>query len=260
MITIIGTHHQDFRENDLSIEERVKVDRFDRIFTEGFSKEGLRSLREMEAFGSGVEAVNRGPEPELMDEAETEVVYLDEGLSEELLNDLMKASRDQHEICDIYPFDGIEESLIKSNVSRRDYIDFFRDLRDMDYSEDHGFSDYAALSNEGFITLMADSAEQLDRPTDTWHFTDMDYSDEFIEGLEEHNIGFNDYVRVFGENRTEVQDRRDREWYRQIDEQIEEDERILLVAGIDHALDYEGTVRNLLEQDYDTSVSPFRRF
>lgn len=267
MITIVGTHHRDIQENDFLINRRVKLDRFDVIFTEGISPDTDSFLQQVNNAVDGEEDFNnlapsdigRGSEPEAFDNVDAEVVYLDENLTDETVLELARNTNGETEFREVYPFDRIEHELIKGTDSRADYIQFFRDLRDMDISEDDAYSDYASLKEKDFDRLMQFSADQLDRTENKWGF-EIDYSESFLEGLKEHDVTFEDYVKVFAENRNGFQDRRDQEWHEQITEILEEGQNALLVTGIQHALDYENTVRNLLEQDYSTSVSPYRRF
>lgn len=269
MITFIGTHHKHFDYDDFSLEGRVKVQHFDKIFTEGVSEDtesfkdrvngAVKDIPEFDTLEAG--NIGRGIEPEAFDDIEdAEVIYLDQSLPKELLIELAKYTTGSEKVRDVYPFDNLEEQLIKGNDARSDYIEFFRDLRDMSFGDDMGYSSYASLDEERFERLLQFSAQHLDRDVDTWDFLDMDNSDEFISGLDEYEITFEDYVEIFGEKRNEFQDKRDRHWYEQITSNMDEDENILVVAGIQHILDYDGTVRDLVQQDQRASAIPYGRF
>ena len=268
MITFLGTVHPQFNNEDFTLDGKVKVEHFDKIFTEGvsddtelFKKRVNGAVEDLPKFESlEAEHIDRGPEPEAFDDIDAEVVYLDEQLPKDLLIQLAEHTSEQDQVIDVYPFDNLEEQLIRGNDARSDYIEFFRGLRDLDFKEDDGFSSYAALDDVYFERLLKFSAAHLDRNRDDLEFLDLDNSDDFIAGLDEYNITFQDYVDVFGEERNDFQDKRDSHWYEQITSEIEEDENILVIAGIQHVLDYEGSVRNLVEQDQRVAAWPYGSF
>lgn len=268
MITIIGTHHRHFEQNELSIADRVRLDHFDRIFTEGFSRDGLSVLdTELEKIVqqnenlqlNQISGITRGPEPQSLEAVtDAEITYLDDELSTEVLQQICRTSLENHEEAKVTPYEDLEEHLLKGQASRENYIEFFEDLRD---GSKYIAQSYAALSEKGYEMLIEDTAEEFSHELAFAGVSPPDTSQEFLDGIEKHGITFQDYIQTYAEDRKEFQDQRDEEWYQQITEQLGEEENALVVAGIHHALNYEGTVRRKLQEEYkEISANPFRHF
>lgn len=263
MINLIGTHHDDLEQDDVPIgevmDDKFDFEHFDQIFTEGFSQEGAEYLDEFIAADDGFPmeglpegGLNRGLEPESLERAtDSDIIYLDDELSDEILDDIILSQlRESNQ--KVTPYRDLKRVLNQGREIKWDYMNFFRGLRDGTNYIPH---DYAALSEERFGHLLEDAADRFKD-----EFEGPDRSEEFMQGVEQCDISFEDYVRVYAESRADFQDRRDEEWYRKINEQLDSGENALVVAGVNHLLDTEGTLRSLLEQDYDTNVVPYRKY
>lgn len=272
MITIVGTNHRDFKENELELDDAVRLSHYDHIFTEGFSEDGLNMLdnevqkiveQNNELKEEDASELVRGPEPQALEaETDAEITYLDEGISQEVLEDVARAALEKgkekrkNNNDEVTPYPNLNEILLTGEPDRSDYLDFFEDLRD---GKNYVFQSYAAISEDGFEQMIDHAAEEFDDSGTVTQITVANNSQEFLEGLEEYDVTFEDYINTYAEVRREFQDQRDQEWYEQIDEQIDEDEHTLIVTGIQHALDYEDTVRNHIQENYDDLVVlPYR--
>ncbi|WP_414837227.1 hypothetical protein ACK3SF_03075 [Candidatus Nanosalina sp. VS9-1] len=211
MIKIIGTNHEEFRRKDFDIENRHRLEHFDKIFTEGFSQEGFQELIEFTLLGLPAdpelhadvrETMQRGPEPVKFDTVDEEVIYLDDEVSEEVLEGMERGSSEEPGDGDAYPLEFLGEIIADGQESREDYIDFMRKIRDMDFEEDGGYSSYAALSREGFDALMRDFGAIMEHDVDPRKIDeDMDIEEAFHRGLERYDITLEDYVGVQAEAR-----------------------------------------------------------
>lgn len=267
MIKIIGTNHEEFRRNDFNIDKRHRLGNFDKIFTEGFSQEGFQELVQFVMNGLPAdpelranvrEDMHRGPEPKKLDSVDEEVTYLDDEVSDKVMEGMEEASNKEAGDGDAYPLEFLGERIAEGQETRDDYIEFMRKIRDMDFEEDGGYSSYAALSEEGFNTLMDDMGAVMENDVDPRKIDEeLDIEEAFHRGLDRYEISLEDYVDVQAEKREDFQDQRDQEWYEQITSQINDEDRVLIVTGIQHALETEDTVAGLLSQDYNVDVAPY---
>lgn len=268
MIKIVGTNHEDSKKNGFRIDERHRLDFFDKIFTEGFSKQGWKEfndfiddrLAENPFYTPESEnGRNRGAEPWKFDELDQDVIYLDDYLSPEVKEEMLIASMENPEDSEAYPMEFIGKKISRDEESREAYLNFMRKIRDMAFEVDQGDSSYYALNEDGFKKMIEVSAEHIgDQTPEEIRKEKLDYEKAFLEGIEKYDIEFPDYVDVHAESRPQFQDKRDQEWYEQITGQIDQENNVLLVTGIHHALDHDETIRGLLEEEYDVNTASYR--
>lgn len=266
MIKIIGTNHEEFRRKEFDIENRHRLSNFDKIFTEGFSQEGFDDLVNFIMLGLPAdpdlrsrvrEDMKRGPEPIKFDSIDEEVIYLDDEVSDKVLEGMEEASSEEAE-GDAYPLEFLGEKIADGQETREDYIEFMQKIRDFEFDVDGGYSSYAALSRDGFQSLMDELGAKMEEDVDPRKIDrEIDIEEIFQKGLEDFDITLEDYQNVYAESRQDFQDKRDQEWYEQITGQIDEEDNLLIVTGIHHALQTDETLASLLSEEYEVNVAPY---
>lgn len=277
MITLIGTQHSDVKSNTDFLEQVLSTEPYDHIFTEGISEQGFEqiSFEELvdglsESMGrelqiNGENPVNQGAEPQyftnnpLVDEQNLtfmDDVHAKDQMLYKIRDSLMP--RENPEIAGINK-EQLEQRIIMEGAEKEDFMDYLRNLRDRGERE-FGYSAisyptrfnwYTKQLSADFImdTQGLDIMEQLEEENDK-------YQKAFLDGFREHSIDRFDLQRLEAEERkSEFQDPRDHNWYKQINRYMEENptDRVLVIAGLRHVVDGENTLRRRLEENHNTS-------
>lgn len=277
MITLIGTVHSDVRKHPNKLEDQISRYRFDHIFVEGMSDEVLQSRSEdavetiyeevkeeltrnnftEDTFRSVLGDIQQGPEPNYIQNNSSidpeKVTFLDNDNCVVQSGYTVK----EHILAEekVGPKDGIdklelEEKMLREKDTRKDYIDYFRFLRESGYPE----LDYTAISNEQrFNDYMKHLAKDFSNGNSLAKELDLNNYDEiFRDSIEEYDIDRFDLQELIHEDRDhDFQAPRDQLWYQQVSEYVDQnpEESILLVCGLNHLTAKEGTLRSRLENE-----------
>lgn len=272
MITLVGTKHSDVNDRPLLLDDALLSKIYGEVFSEGFSKEVHGSIdqdelvddledmlgREIE-FTEG-DYVSRGIESRHMEESgivRDGFTALDDFHPEYLITSQILLDKEQPSNTGITR-KQMEDKLMEDNVQREDLIDYLRFLRD----EQVANFGYVSISNpQRFENFKRDISTDFIQDTTGLTYeeaiknTHDQYQEAFLNGLNQYGIDRFDLQEIAEEERLHFQDTRDRNWFHQITEYLENnpDEDILVVAGTRHIIDGENTLRRLLEEEYSSS-------
>lgn len=272
MIQLVGTKHSDVNNHSFLLDDALLSRIYGEVFSEGFSKEvhgkidqdelvnDLEDMLDREIVFNESDYVSRGIESRHMEESgivRDGFTALDDFHPEYLMTSQILLDKEQSSNTGINR-KQMENKLVNDDVQREDFLDYFRFLRDEQVS-DFG---YVSISDpQRFENFKRDISTDFIQDNDDLTYEEAmenihdQYQEAFLNGLNQYGIDRFDMQEIAAEERLHFQETRDRNWFHQITEYLEQnpDEDILVVAGTRHIVDGENTLRRLLEEEYTSS-------
>lgn len=260
MIKLVGTAHELVGTGIL--QEIVSKERYDHLFVEGIDSETQKEIEKLlnedrpetldlppKRHEQWEADVNQALEPEFVERSpllsDDEVTFLD---NEPLEHAKVLLSEDEA---------GTEKDQIgkkefkerlENGPERDDYIEYFRHLSDISFYDLLSVSLSDPDRFRHFLNDFATGFVKIDENGEKEPF----YARYFFRKAEEHDIDRFDLQQTIYDHRRDFQDERDQRWYDTISGYLEEnpEDDILVIAGINHVVDGENSVRRLLEDEY----------
>jgi len=281
MIKLVGTIHSHVRAQPELLRTVASSYRFDHLFTEGISDDVFKAaindkklyqqvkdqtdekVFEQKTFDFGRKHARQGPEVEqVQHEIGTinleEVTFLDNDRALDQITYLIKEGLENEqniENTQNTAYAELDPRILKHKIkegsdTREDYIQYFRSLQN-----EYNFN-YSAISDpELFEDYKQEISTDFQPKVDEKLAKTLDLEDQaqekFLEAFNEYGFNRFTFQDIIHETRAHnMQNGRDRDWYKQITNYCEEnpEDNILVFCGLNHLTRNENTLRYRLEQ------------
>lgn len=268
MIELVGTSHDHVTRQ--YIEKIIERERFDHLFVEGANSSTLSDIEHLfknnspklskqvplkihQRWNSGF---NRGPEPRYVEDLieqqgyqhlqEKEVTFLDDD-PVEYGDVLLTENNEGKQAKDVSKLSYEEfKKKLEQGVERNDFTKYFRNIgefssniKSVSLSNPRKFTYFLKEVSTDFSDVIDENGNSGD--------------DLFIDAALDFDIDRFDLQHAIYDLRKDFQDDRDQRWHAKISDYLDENpgEEILVMAGMNHMIEGDNSVRGLLEEDYE---------